>query len=47
MANINISKKVQVLQPIQKLVLEDDENKSGKKRVGAYCRVSTDPPVSE
>lgn len=42
MANTNISKKVQVLQPIQKLVLEDDENKSGKKRVGAYCRVSTD-----
>lgn len=42
MANTNISKKVQVLQPIQKLVLEEDENKSNIKKVGAYCRVSTD-----
>ncbi len=42
MANTNISKKVQVLQPVQKLVLEEDENKSNIKRVCAYCRVSTD-----
>jgi len=42
MANINISKKVQVLQPVQKLVLEEDENKSNIKKVCAYCRVSSD-----
>jgi len=42
MANANPSKKVQVLQPVIKQVLEGEENQSNKKRVCAYCRVSTD-----
>jgi DNA invertase Pin-like site-specific DNA recombinase len=42
MANTSPSKKVQVLQPVLKQVLEGDGNKPSKKRVCAYCRVSTD-----
>lgn len=42
MATTNTSKKVQVLQPVQKQVLEGEENQANKRRVCAYCRVSTD-----
>jgi len=42
MASTNTSKKVQVLQPVQKQVLEGEENQPNKKRVCGYCRVSTD-----
>jgi len=42
MANTNTSKKVQVLQVVQKQVLEGEENQPNKRRVCAYCRVSTD-----